>query len=178
MMPHETRAVSPGPDARSVRTANVEILQPPEDWVLLPPGDTTLTRRVKEAGPTWTVQEKVGRKTFSRGIWASQAVVDRVRTDLATERATPQDQKQREAGVRRRVRQQVGYVEDFRQAVLMDRVRPDGQRRECARQRLVLEAIAGLTPVVGSGSFNYGAKADFAEPFPDHEAADPLNSQR
>src|SRR5690348_9668515 len=99
-MTAQTRVVAPGPDGHSVRTAGGEVLQPPEGWVLLPPGDATLTRRVKAAGPTWTVQEKVGRKTFSRGVWAPQAVVDQVRADLVVERATPRYQQHREAGVR------------------------------------------------------------------------------
>jgi hypothetical protein len=77
-----------------------------------------VTRRVKAAGPTWTAQEKVGRKAFSRGVWAPQAVVDRVRAELAAERATPQYRQRREAGVRRRQRAEADYVEGFRQAVL------------------------------------------------------------
>jgi len=32
---------------------------------LLPPSDAALTRRVKEAGPSWTVQEEKGRKTLT-----------------------------------------------------------------------------------------------------------------
>src|SRR5689334_12750129 len=108
-MTSETRVVAPGPDARSVRTTGGEVLQPPEGWVLLPPGDAALTRRVKAAGPSWTVQVKVGRKTFSRGIWAPQEVADQVRTDLAAERATPQYLQRREAGVRRRQREQHDY---------------------------------------------------------------------
>ena len=37
--------VTPGPDTRSVRTATGEILNPPADWSLLPPGDPPPTRR-------------------------------------------------------------------------------------------------------------------------------------
>jgi hypothetical protein len=117
-MPTLTRIVSPGPTDRSVRTQTGDILQPPADWVLLPPGDATLTRRVKAAGPTWTVQEKRGRKTFSRGVWAPAAIVEHVRAELAAERATPEYAKQREASSRRRERQQADYVEDFHAAVL------------------------------------------------------------
>lgn len=58
-----------------------------------------------------------GRKVFSRGIWASATVVEQVRSELAAERSTPQYAKQREAGTRRRERQQAGYVEDFYAAV-------------------------------------------------------------
>ncbi|MFO0926983.1 MAG: hypothetical protein U0736_08065 [Gemmataceae bacterium] len=85
----ESLVVAPGPDERSVRTAAGVVLRPPADWVLLPPGDATLTRRVKAAGPTWTVQEKRGRKLFSRGVWAAAATVEAVRAALAAERDTP-----------------------------------------------------------------------------------------
>ena len=34
-MPTQTRIVAPGPQDRSVRTASGDILQPPDDWVLL-----------------------------------------------------------------------------------------------------------------------------------------------
>ena len=57
-MPNQNRIVSPGPDGRSVRTERGEVLRPPVDWVLLPPGDAGLTRRVKAAAVTWTVLEK------------------------------------------------------------------------------------------------------------------------
>lgn len=118
-MPNQTRIVSPGPAGeRSVRTADGLVLHAPADWVLVPPGDPGLTRRVKAAGPTWTVQEKKGRKIFSRGVWAPGAVVESIRDDLAAERATPQYAKKREAGARRREREQADYVEDFRRAVL------------------------------------------------------------
>jgi hypothetical protein len=73
---------------------------------------------VKAAGPTWTVQEKRGRKTFSRGLWAPGATVEQVRAELDAERATPQYARKRQADTRRRERQQADYVEDFRQAVL------------------------------------------------------------
>ena len=44
-MPTQTQVVSPGPTDRSVRTQTGAILQPPADWVLLPPGDATLPAR-------------------------------------------------------------------------------------------------------------------------------------
>lgn len=114
----ETLVVAPGPDDGSVRTAGGVVLRPPEDWVLLPPGDATLTRRVKAAGPTWTVQEKRGRKIFSRGVWAAAATVAAIRRALAAERDTPAHAKARAASVRRRERQQSDYVAEFRAAVV------------------------------------------------------------
>jgi hypothetical protein len=117
-MPDQTRLVSPGPDRDSVRTAGGAVLRPPADWVLVPPGDAALTRRVKDAGPTWTVQEKRGRKTFSHDVWAPRAVVDAVRGQLEAERATPQHARRKEADARRREKSQAEYERTFREAVL------------------------------------------------------------
>ena len=69
---------APGPTSNSVRAADGTVLAAPEGWVLLPPGDAGLTRRVKAAGDHWVVQEKVGRKMFSRGVWAPAATIDRI----------------------------------------------------------------------------------------------------
>src|SRR5436309_9064823 len=110
-MPTQSRIVTPGPDARSVKTERGEVLHAPADWALLPPGDAGLTRRVKAAGPTWTVQEKVGRRTFSRGVWAPATVIESVRRELAAERADPAYAKRRQADAERRGRKQEDYVE-------------------------------------------------------------------
>jgi hypothetical protein len=148
-MPTQTRIVAPGPNDRSVRTATGEILQSPADWLLLPPGDATLTRRVKAAGPTWTVQEKRGRKIFSRGVWAPAAVVEQVRAALDAERSTPAYARQRDAAARRRERQQADYVEDFHAAVLTF-LAFDARHAELA-ERLARVVTAHATPV-GSGT--------------------------
>ena len=58
----------PGPSENTVRSANGQLLTVPAGWVLLPPGDAALTRRVKAAGEHWIVQEKKGRKVFSQGV--------------------------------------------------------------------------------------------------------------
>jgi hypothetical protein len=76
----------PGPSARTVRTAAGAVKPVPADWVLLPPGDAGLTRRVKAAGDHYVVQEKVGRRMFSRGVWAPAATVDQIRQELDAER--------------------------------------------------------------------------------------------
>ena len=80
---------------------------------MLPPGDAALTRRVKAAGDHWVVQEKKGRKIFSRGVWASAATIDRIRADLEAERSTESFSKKKEADARRRDKAQAEYVEDF-----------------------------------------------------------------
>ncbi len=117
-MPDHTRIVGPGPGEGTVRTADGKILRAPGDWELLPPGDPGLTRRVKAAGPTWTVQQKKGRKVFSLGVWAPAARIAAVRAELAAERATDAYAKRRVADAARRERKQTEYVEDFHGAVL------------------------------------------------------------
>src|ERR1700751_3040028 len=103
----------PGPAPNTVRAADGRILTAPEGWALLPPGDAALTRRVKEAGDHWVVQEKRGRKVFSRGVWAPAATIDRIRAELEVERSTESFTKRREADARRREKAQTEYVEDF-----------------------------------------------------------------
>lgn len=113
-----SRICTPGPRARTVRTETGTILEVPAGWALLAPGDAGLTRRVKAAGPTWTVQEKRGRKIFSRGIWAPTANIETHRAALEVERSTESYAKKREASVKRRERVQTAYVETFRDSVL------------------------------------------------------------
>ena len=96
---------SPTPNPRQVRTADGTLLTAPTDWALLPPGDAGLTRRVKAAGPSWQVQEKRGRKIFSRGLWAPQAHIEKARADLQAERATPQYARKMVSAAARRSRE-------------------------------------------------------------------------
>ena len=109
--------VSPGTGPRSVVTADGHIVSLPEGWDLVPPGDAALTGRVKAAGPAWTVQEKKGRRTFSRGIWAPSETIAAVRSALAAERATPAYERKRHTDAARRERKQEEYVGSFQEAV-------------------------------------------------------------
>jgi hypothetical protein len=109
---------TPGPTPNTVRAADGTVLTAPDGWALLPPGDAALTRRVKEAGDHWVVQEKKGRKTFSRGVWAPAATIDCIRAELEVERSTASYAKRKEADARRRNQAQAQYVEDFLGAVL------------------------------------------------------------
>lgn len=109
---------APGPTPNAVRAADGTVHTVPDGWVLLPPGDAGLTRRVKAAADTWAVQEKRGRKVFSRGIWVIGEVVERVRAELDAERATPQFAKRKQQDAARREKAQTEYVEDFHSAVV------------------------------------------------------------
>lgn len=109
---------TPGPTGNSVRSADGRIQTAPSGWVLLPPGDAALTRRVKAAGDHWVVQEKKGRRTFSKGVFAPAQTIDRIKADLAAERSTDSYAKKKAADARRREKAQTEYVEDFFGAVL------------------------------------------------------------
>jgi len=117
-MPSETRIVSPGPSKRKVKTASGEVLQVPQKWKLLPPGDAGMTRRVKSRGPSWTVKQKKGRRTYSLGVWAPAERIESVRSELEAERATDAYAKRRASAVKQRAKKQNQYVDDFHNAVL------------------------------------------------------------
>jgi hypothetical protein len=116
-MPEQTRIVAPCPDQRCVLLANGQRLLVPAGWELLSPGDAALTRRVKAGGPSWTVQKKKGRKTFSLGVWAPADRIAAVRATLEKERSTDAYAKKRSADRARRDQKQTEYVVDFRGAV-------------------------------------------------------------
>ncbi len=109
---------TPGPTASTVRSADGAILNVPQNWVLLPPGDAALTRRVKAAGEHWIVQEKRGRSVFSRGIWTDAATIEKIRAELEIERSTEGFAKKQAAAAARREKVQAEYVEDFCGAVV------------------------------------------------------------
>jgi hypothetical protein len=140
---------TPGPTSNTVRSADGKVHTAPEGWVLLPPGDAALTRRVKAAGGHWVVQEKKGRKIFSRGVWAPAATIDKIRAELEVERSTEGYAKRREADARRRDKAQTEYVEDFFQSVL-EFLAFHPQHADLA-QRLA-RAVADHATPVGSGT--------------------------
>ncbi|MEZ6107919.1 MAG: DUF2293 domain-containing protein [Pirellulaceae bacterium] len=139
----------PGPDARSVRAADGRVLRVPKGWELLPPGDAGLTRRVKQAGDHWVVQEKRGRRTFSRGVWAPAATIARLRDELVAERSTDAYAKRQLASERRREKVQANYVDDFYGAVVA--FLDFHPTYEVLAEQLARAVTAHATPV-GSGT--------------------------
>ena len=136
----DSLTVAPTSDPRRVRAPDGTLLSPPAGWALLPPGDAGLTRRVKAAGPSWTVVEKKGRKMFSRGVWAPEAHISAARAALEAERATPAYAKRRASDAARREREQAEYEVDFANAVLRflrlrARLRRARQAAGCAGHR-------------------------------------------
>jgi hypothetical protein len=110
--------LAPTADPRRFKAPDGRILSPPEGWVVLPPGDPGLTRRVKLAGPTWTVIEMRGRKKFSRGVWAPAKTIEALRAELETERADPRYAKRLAADAARREKAESEYQGEFRGEIL------------------------------------------------------------
>lgn len=151
MTPAHERAltVSPTANPSHVRTAEGVVLAAPAGWALLPPGDAGLTRRVKAAGPAWTVVERKGNKSFSRGVWAPAAHIESARADLDVERAKPAYARRLAADAKRREAAQGEYVASFEAEVLSFlRFSPAWSEKGAALARAV---TAHATPV-GSGT--------------------------
>jgi hypothetical protein len=148
-MPNQTRVVSPGPRPETVLTTMGEILSPPANWSLLLPGDSGLTRRVKAAGPSWTVQEKRGRRTFSQGVWAPQANIAAAMKQLEAERSTEAYSKRQAASAQRREKTQTEYVTTFRDAVFQFLAFAPIHQQLAAQ---LADAVAAHATPVGSGT--------------------------
>jgi len=114
----EALTLAPTPDPRVFVAADGRLVTPPADWVCLPPGDAAITRKVKQAGPSWAVVEKKGRKIFSRGVWAPRENVEAARAAVESERSTPEYAKRRGADLARRERTESEYVAEFEAEVL------------------------------------------------------------
>jgi hypothetical protein len=100
-----------------VLSLNGDELQVPSGWILLAPGDAALSRRVKKAGPSWTVKKVKGRKLFSKGIWAPEQSINTLRNILASEREQPTYKKNLAASRHRRNQQQERYTLEFHAAI-------------------------------------------------------------
>lgn len=148
-MPHKSEDVSPGIRERTVIWPGGHVEDVPEDWELLPPGDPGLTRRVKAAGPSWTMKEKKGRRTFSLGVYAAASTIARIREELEAERSTEAYARRRVAETKRREKKQEEYVDTFRDAVLHF-LRFDDRYNDIADQ--MATAISAHATPVGSGT--------------------------
>lgn len=148
-MSEETLTGTPGPRERTFKAEDGRVLDVPEGWELLEPGDAGLTRRVKAAGPSWTMHEKRGRKLFSRGVWAPAANIANANAKLEADRSTDAWAKRLEADKKRREAAQEAYVEDFEGAVLT--FLKFHERHAALAARLASAITAHATPV-GSGT--------------------------
>lgn len=148
-MSHESLEVSPSKNPRQVITRDGRVLEVPDDWDLLMPGDAALSRRIKKDGPTWTMYEMKGRKKFSKGIWAPADRIDFLEKELGKERADPSYEKKLEAGRARRAKEQEAYAEEFKGELL--KFLDFGESHRELGEKMV-RAIADHAVPVGSGT--------------------------
>lgn len=148
---YQTLIVSPcsGSKHRLVLTSDGKELEIPADWDCLPPGDAAVTKVLKGLGPTWTVQVKKGRKTFSQGVWAPKENLEEAISGVEKKRSDPKYQKRLLADRQRREVKQEQYVEDFEAAVLQH-LNFHSRYRELAQNMSRLITVHA-TPV-GSGT--------------------------
>lgn len=148
-MPAESLIVAPGPSADLVIDQQGNQRRVPAGWELLPPGDAGLTRRVKAAGPTWTVKERRGRRVFSQGVWADADQIAQAKAQLDSERSTDAYARRRNQDAARREKKQNEYVANFEDAVIAF-LNFDPAYRAIAKQ-LATQVTEHATPV-GSGT--------------------------
>jgi hypothetical protein len=109
----ESLVLAPTADPRVFVAPDGTRHQAPEGWICVPPGDAALTRRLKQAGPSWAVVEKRGRKTFSKGLWVPAENVGTIQNALASERSTESYARKRQSDTARREAAQASYVVAF-----------------------------------------------------------------
>ncbi|MEM1224812.1 MAG: DUF2293 domain-containing protein [Planctomycetota bacterium] len=146
---NQSLEVAPGPRPGTVRLSSGDVVHVPASWTLLPPGDAGLTRRVKAAGPTWTMKEAKGRRQISRGVWADGKQIAAAKRSIESQRATPEYQKAQAAAKRRRDKKQDDYVDQFRSAVI-GFLRFDPAHASIARR--MADAVTRHATPVGSGT--------------------------
>ena len=95
-----------------------KVFSVPTGWKNLPAGDASVTRKVKSLGPTWTVQEKKGRKVFSHGVWAAKEQIEEAITLVEAQRADPKHQKKLAQVKVRREEKETVFGEDFQQEII------------------------------------------------------------
>ena len=110
------RIVAPGPNG-TIKDDYGITLQPPVGWAFLPAGDAGVTRKVTAKGKYWCVQEKRGRKTFTKGVWAPATTIEEAQQQTELQRSSESHQKQQAQARLRREKQQTAYEQEFLLAV-------------------------------------------------------------
>ncbi|MDF1837144.1 MAG: DUF2293 domain-containing protein [Planctomycetota bacterium] len=148
-MANECKAVRPSDRERIVLDESGKALSVPSDWILVPPGDPALTRRIKAGGPSWQMQEKKGRRTFSKGLWAEGQRVAEIQANLVVEREDPAYAKRRASDKARREKQQVCYAAEFESEV---RRFLDFHLKFDDLEKRLAQAVSAHAVPVGSGT--------------------------
>ena len=121
----------------------------PDGWIVVEAGDAALTRRVKSAGEYWVIKGMYRGKPTNVGLCAPAQTVDRLRSELATERQSPDYAKRLAAGRAYRERKQAQYEVDFEQTLLA--WLNFAPRYHAIAQKLA-KRVTSFATVVGSGT--------------------------
>ena len=116
-MPTETRTFLITKSDGRLKDKAGKVYSVPASWENLPAGDASVTRKMKSLGPTWTVQEKKGRKTFSHGVWAAKEQLDEAKALVQAQRADPKHQMKLAQAKVRREEKEVVFGDDFLQEI-------------------------------------------------------------
>lgn len=117
-MPTETRSFLINKSDNRLTDKTGKVFSVPTGWENLPSGDASITRKLKSLGPTWTVQEKKGRKVFSHGVWAAKEHIKEAITLVEAQRADPKHQKKLAQSKVRREEKETVFGEDFQQEII------------------------------------------------------------
>jgi hypothetical protein len=117
-MSKETRSFLITKSDSSLKDKTGKVYSVPTSWENLPAGNASVTRKVKSLGPTWTVQEKKGRKAFSHGVWAAKEQIEEAITLVEAQLADPKHQKKLAQVKVRREEKETVFGEDFQQAII------------------------------------------------------------
>jgi hypothetical protein len=117
-MPTETRSFLITESDKRLKDKTGKVFSVPTGWQNLPAGDASVTRKLKSLGPTWTVQEKKGRKAFSHGVWAAKQQIEEAARLVEVQRADPKHQKKLAQDKVRREAKETVFGKDFQQAII------------------------------------------------------------
>ena len=117
-MPTETRTFLITKSDNRLKDKAGKVYSVPTGWQKLPAGDASITRKLKSLGPSWTVQEKKGRKSFSHGVWAAKEHIEAAKSLVESQQADPKHQKKLAQAKVRREEKEVVFGTDFQQEII------------------------------------------------------------
>jgi len=117
-MPTETRTFLITKSDSRLKDKAGKIFSVPAGWQKLPAGDASITRKLKSLGPSWTVQEKKGRKSFSHGVWAAKEHIEAAKSLVEAQRADPKHQMKLAQAKVRREEKEVVFGTNFQQEII------------------------------------------------------------
>ena len=117
-MPTETRTFLITKSDSRLKDKAGKVFSVPAGWQKLPAGDASITRKLKSLGPSWTVQEKKGRKSFSHGVWAAKEHIEAAKSLVEAQRADPKHQKKLAQAKVRREEKEAVFSTGFQQEII------------------------------------------------------------